>query len=297
MSDQSQHKLPEICGKVVTVSGRFVRTIRLRSERSDVVEDPDAFIASIRTNLRADLFSFVQPVSAPAARYPYHVEYDKLAVLHFDTYESWWKKQLNDKTRNMVRKAEKKGCEIRTVILDDKLVKEIKELYDESPIRQGRPFRHYGKDLQTLRETHLSFVDRSEFIGAYLEGKLIGFIKMVYLKESANLMQIIAMVAHRDKAPTNALLAKAVELCSAKNIHCIQYGIWSRRTLGEFKKHHRFEMLRVARYYVPLNLRGKIALKLGLHRNLIDLVPEPLVDWMADLRGRWYARKTAAKAA
>jgi len=70
-------------------------------------------------------------------------------------------------------------------------------------------------------------------------------------------MQIIAMIAHRDKAPTNALLAKAVELCLARDIHHIHTGVWSRRRWAN-SENNRFELARIPRYYVPLNLRGKM---------------------------------------
>ena len=60
----------------------------------------------------------------------------------------------NDKTRNMVRKAGKKDVSIRVVGFDDKLVEGIAEIYNESPLRQGNRFRHYGKDFETLKAAH-----------------------------------------------------------------------------------------------------------------------------------------------
>ena len=112
-----------------------------------------------RAAARADIFSFVQPVWDCHPRYPYHLEWDEKAVLQFETYESWWKSQLKDKTRNMVRKAAKKGIEIRVCECDEKFLRGIKEIYDESPVRQGKPFKHYGKDLATLRDAHLTFAE------------------------------------------------------------------------------------------------------------------------------------------
>lgn len=296
MNTRPQSRQPQIDGKILSVSRWFPRIASIRSEHFDIVDSPSDFIAAVRAGVRAELFTFLQPVSEPKPLYPYHLEWDEKAVLSFESYESWWKQQLNDKTRNMVRKAGKKGIEIRVTPCDDELIKGIKEIYDESPVRQGKPFRHYGKDLATLRSAHITFLERSEFIGAYFEGKLVGFIKMVYHKQSASIMQIIAMYKHRDKAPTNALLAKAVEICSERNIHFIQYGIWSRRSLGEFKKHNCFDLMRVPRYYVPLNLLGAAALRLRLHRRLIDILPDGYFDWLARLRSRWYARQTASDA-
>jgi hypothetical protein len=279
-------------GKALKVSGRFVRVLSLRSEHFDIVEDPVALISDVKASVPGEILTFIQPVWDTIPRYPYHLEWYEVAVLRFDSYESWWKNRLNDKTRNMIRKAQKKGVEIRLCSLSDEFIKGIKGIYDESPLRQGKPFRHFGKDLATLRDAHITFFDRSEFIGAYFEGKLIGFIKLVYHGLSAaSIMQIIAANAHRDKAPTNALLAKAVELCDAKGIHLLQYGMWSRRGLGEFKKHHCFERVKLPRYYVPLNVRGKIALRLRLYRSLAAIIPESWIDRMARFRSKWYSHK------
>ncbi len=65
------------------------------------------------------------------------------------------------------------------------------------------------------------------------------------------------MISERDKAPTNALIAKAVEICAEAGVGLLQYGIWSRRSMGAFKKHNGFQAVEVPRYYVPLNWRGK----------------------------------------
>jgi len=59
----------------------------------------------------------------------------------------------------MVRKAAKKGIEVRSITCDNTLIKEI---YDETPLRQGKPLKHYGKDLATLWNTHITYLDRSE---------------------------------------------------------------------------------------------------------------------------------------
>src|SRR5204863_6767079 len=83
---------------------------------------------------------------------------------------------------------------------------------NESPIRQGRPNAHFGKDISTIRELEATFLDWSIFIGAFLGEELIGFVKLVTdeNRTQANMMNIVSMTKHRDKAPTNALIAQAV---------------------------------------------------------------------------------------
>ena len=290
MAARTKGNTMEIDGKILSVSGWFPKIIRIRAEYHDPIADPSVIITKLQEQVTGDLFSFIQTVTDTVPHYAHHLEWDDVAVLHIESFDSWWKTQLNDKTRNMIRKAAKKGVEIRATECDDAMIQGIKSIYDESRIRQGKPFRHYGKDLAALRESHLTFAHCSEFIGAYFQGDLIGFIKMIYHGDSVSIMQIISMQAHRDKAPTNALLAKAVEICSTKGIHHIQYGSWSRRSMGEFKKHHRFEKLRVPRYFVALNMRGRIALKLRLHKNFIEFIPESWIDFLVSLRARWFMR-------
>ncbi len=282
-------KCLEIGKHPLIVSGSLPRIARLRDEYYDHVSDPEAYVAHLKSadRLPGDLFTFLQGVADRTPRHPYHLEFDSAAVLELGTYEHWWKKQINDKTRNMVRKAGKTGVEIREAVFSDDFVQGIVRIYNESPLRQGRRFRHYGKPLETIREEHSSFLDRSEFFGAYFQDELIGFIKLVHGQGFSNLMQIISMVAHRDKAPTNALLAKAVERCTTRGVPLLHYGAWSRRSMGDFKKHHAFIRVEVPRYYAPLTAAGALALQLGLHRSLLERVPEPWLDRMADWRTRW----------
>ena len=250
-----------IDGLAVSIDGRFRRIAQLSNEGYDFVDDPDRLGKAISAvGLRVDLLTFVQRIAEPEPKYTYHLEWDTLAVLPIENYEHWWKRQINDKTRNMIRKAQKKGVALRTMILDDELVREIKSIYDENPVRQGKRFKHFGKDLETLRRAHATYLDRSEFIGAFLEDQLVGFVKLVHQPGWSSLMQIISRISERDKAPTNALIAKAVDICAEKRIPRLQYGIWSRRGIGAFKEHHGFQAYRVPRYFMPLSLRGKLAI-------------------------------------
>ena len=116
--------------------------------------------------VRADLFSFSQRFSEPEPRYDHYYELESAAILKIGTYENWWKKTINDKTRNMVRKAEKKGVQVVIVPFTDDFVRGIKQIYDECPIRQGKKSRHYGKSFDLIKSEHGTFLERSEFIAA-----------------------------------------------------------------------------------------------------------------------------------
>ena len=279
----------QIGGHPVSVTGRFSRIARLRDEYYDFLEHPSEFLAILNSHrgFSANLFTFIQRVSDRTPRFQYRLEWDSAAVLQLSTYENWWKKQINDKTRNMVRRAQKSGIEIRDAEFSDDLVRGIVRIYNETPVRQGRLFWHFGKSFATVKKENASFLDCSEFIGAYYKGELVGFIKLVHGEGVANLMQIISMISQRDKAPTNALIAKAVERCAARNVPFLHYGTWSRRSMGDFKRHHAFERMEIPRYYVPLTVLGGMFLRCGLHRSLIDRMPEPWLDRLAVWRAKW----------
>jgi hypothetical protein len=270
--------------------GRLIRIVRAKSELLKPLEDPELFLSQLRANSeRGDIFSFVQTFSDPQPRCKYYYELEDVAVLELTTYDKWWKETVNDKTRNMVRKAGKKGLSIEVVNYTDDFIQGIKQVYDECPVRQGKKSRHYGKSFEVIKREHGTFPESSEFIAARLENRVIGFAKVVFQKDFASVMNLIALMSERDKAPTNALLAKVIERCAARGIGLLHYGVWSRRGFGDFKLHHGFKCRQIPRYYVPLNDRGALALRWGLHRPLSSRVPESYWDWFANMRMKWYA--------
>jgi hypothetical protein len=187
---------------------------------------------------------------------------------------------------------------VREVPFDDTLIQGIHAIYNESPIRQGRRFWHYGKNLEAVRKMTATFLDRSVFIGAFFEENLIGFVKLVTdeAQTQAAPMQIISAIQHWEKAPTNALIAQVVRSCAERRIPYLWYGNFSYGKkrgdgLSEFKRHNGFEKVDLPRYYVPLTVAGRIALRLGLHHTLIDWIPEPLAATYRRIRRLWYTRK------
>jgi len=285
--------LKEIDGKVLTVTNGIFRLCRLRDEYYDFVEDPSAFLPKLsgRSGVKADLFAFLQEIPDRAPKFQFHLEWDHAAVLQLSSFEHWWKKQINDKTRNMIRKAQKTGVEIRMTEFNDELVRGIQTIYNETPVRQGKPFKHFGKDLETIHREHGTFLSRSEFLGAYHNQQVIGFVKLVHGRGISNLMNIVSLVSQRDKAPTNALIAKAVEICSSRGIPYLQYGTGNSGSIGDFKRHHAFEEVLVPRYYVPLNLKGTGMLRLGLHRRIGERLPESWRTRILAIRSKWTASR------
>jgi hypothetical protein len=87
---------------------------------------------------------------------PYQSEPAGASVLTFKGFDDWWK-NLNFKARNKARKAQKCGVELRPAKLDDVFVRGVQVIYNESPLRQGRKFLHYGKSFTTIK-ARLEFV-------------------------------------------------------------------------------------------------------------------------------------------
>lgn len=281
-------------GVDLRVDGLFPRIARMVDEVYVPLGEPPAFLASLRrAEPAADVFTFVQELDQPEPRHPYAMEHDELAVLRVSSFRHWMDQQIRFKARNKLKKSMRLGVETRVVDFSDGLLRDIMRIHNESPLRQGKRNRHYGKDLDTVRREHATFIERSEFVGAYLRGELIGFAKLTHAPAYSILMNIVAMVAHRDKAPSNALLARAIERVAERGIPLLNYGIWGRGGLNEFKASNAFECLRLPRYHVPLTARGSVALGLGLHRPWRDRLPEPWVARAAELRGAWNAWRYA----
>lgn len=284
--------------KNIRISGRLLRIARLDAELYHFLSNPEPVIDRLRNSTdHIDIFTFMQGLPETEPKFMYPMEWDNLAVLPVSTYENWWNKQIRSITKNRAKQAEKKGVVIREVQFDEKLAGGIWEIYNECPIRQGRRFRHYGKDQETVYREASTYLDDSTFIGAYLGEELIGFIKMVADEDrvQAGLMNILSKMQHKDKAPTNALLAQAVRSCANQGIAYLVYNNYSYGSkqhdgLSEFKERNGFKRVDVPRYYVPLTHFGGFALRMGFHHRLADRFPESIAGRLRELRKSWYMR-------
>ena len=190
------------------------------------------------------------------------------------------------KVGTRIRKATKAGVTVREATFDQEFIDGMVRIFNESSIRQGRHFWHYGKDAATIERQFSRFLLREKIFGAFYERELIGFIFVGLSEEFANLGQIISMVRHRDKAPNNVLIAKAVEYCVKAGIPHLTYANWPPSGgLANFKRENGFQRMEVPRYYVPVSWKGRLALRHGLHR-----------DWKEALPEKWRMRLKSVKA-
>jgi hypothetical protein len=279
-------------GRSVEIVGGVVKTARLADEWFEDLDDPAAFVEELkRSGVRADVFTFWQRLPWSEPRFSYQTEWETIAVLPVTTYEHWWKSQINNKTRNLCVKAAKKGVVVRETVFDDDFVEGITAIFNETPIRQERPFLHYGKSVATVRREFSRFLFRETVLGAYVGDELIGFVMLADAGRFASLTQIISLLRHRDKSPTNALMAKAIEVCAARQIPQLVYALWPRGPLADFKKHNGYGPVSLPRYYVPLTARGRLALKMKFYRSPLEYLPESTILYLRGLRSQYYARR------
>jgi hypothetical protein len=289
----------EVCGKELRIDGRLIRIGYIDGEGYQFLEDPEAALDSVRkSRARVDLFTFVQRISDTSPKYKYPMEWDNFAVLPITTFDHWMTNQISSRVRSTIRKTSKDGLVVREVPFDDALMRGISQIYNETPVRQGRRFAHYGIDLESLRRMKATFLDRSIFIGAFFEDNLIGFVKLVMdeSRTQAGTMHILSTIQHRDKAPTNALIAQAVRSCAEREIPHLwyvkfHYGKKGHDSLAEFKRRNGFQKVDIPRYYIPLTSAGEMALRFGLHHGASGWIPEPVFAAYRRMRSRWYDHK------
>jgi len=282
----------QINGKEIIIEGSFPRIARLDQEWFADVEDPEMLLESMSKEKPVpDILTFWQRLPETKPKYSYRMESCPIAALPITTYSNWWDKQLDSSARNKVRKAHNKGVVIRLTDFDDKLVQGITSIFNETPTRQGRHFLHYGKDSETVKRQFSRFLFREEIFGAYLGEELLGFIMLANAGRYAVLGQIISKIGRRDLAPTNALLAKAVERCAEKGIPYLTYAFWLDNGLGDFKRSNGFQKFDLPRYFVPLTRKGNLALNLGLHRGWTAALPEGIKNPLKKMRKFWYEFK------
>ena len=292
----------ELSGDIVIVHGKWVKMAVVHDEEwlDHELQNPEVCVERLKEHLargfRADIFTFSQKPPLAVPKYSYYMEYDSIAAIELKSFAEWWEK-LPQEGRKNVRRAQKRGVTISVKGLDDDLVRGIVALNNDSPIRQGRPYAHYGKSFDQVKKDHSAFLDRSDFICAHFADELIGFLKIVYRGDIASILQLTPRASHHDKRPANAMLSKAVELCSEKGMRCITYGKYFYGTrrhspLLEFKMRNGFEELLIPRYYVPLTNWGRLAKSMNLHRGILGILPQGVTSMGVRLREKWYSEKS-----
>jgi len=293
----------EIDGRTVISTGKWLKIAVVRDEElveGDTVPDPELFIAQLkRSGLNADIFTFGQKLPDILPRYDYYLEWDSLAVIPITTYLDWSTRLAKPDVRTAVKRATKRGLVTREVEFNGTLVEGIVGIYNESPLRQGKPFWHYNKDFNEVKEMSSTYLQRATFIGAYFGDELVGFIKMVRVGSLALTFHVISMMKYFNKKPTNALIAKAVEICADKGLSHLIYGHFRyggrKNSLTEFKERNGFNEVLVPRYYVPLTKSGNLALRCKLHHGIGSILPPGIWKALSYARAQMWSLRRKGK--
>jgi hypothetical protein len=291
----------EVSGTNVIVTGRWIKIASVHDEEylENGLQDPEFYINRLKEqgskDLKADIFTFTQSLPDTKPRYPYPVEWDNVAAIRLSSFEEWWRSGISVRARQDIKRSAKRGVVTTVTEFNDDLVRGIVEIYNESAIRQGKPFWHYQSDFDTVRRENATYLERSVFIGAYYNDELIGFTKIVYVGKVAAMMQFVSKISHFDKRSSNALVAKAVEHSAKMGMSYLTYGKYRygniTSSLTQFKHRMGFEEIFIPQFYVPLTFAGQMTIHLGLHRSLADYIPEPVLAQLRKLRSLWHGRK------
>ena len=244
-----------------------------------------------------DLFTFSQRVPETEPLYDYYHEWDNVAAIPISTHEHWMGKQISSASRRNVRASSKRGVTVRECPFDETYIRGIMSISNESPYRAGRRYWHYGKSFEAVEAEQGTYRERATYLGAFLDGEMIGYLKLVWDVRTAAIMQIVSTTRNRDARPNNALLSEAVRLCAERGVgHLLYerfvYGTNVDSSLTRFKRENGFIRMDVPTYYVPLTRRGRLALKLGLHHSPKDRLPRWLATALLGLRDRWSALRS-----
>ena len=288
----TQLECVEIAGQTYAVKRGAITILSLEDEWYDDVRDPDAVIDLLMNSegFKPDIFTFWQRLPELKPKFSHHVAWEEIAVLPVQTFDHWWNTRIKGTTRNMVRKSQKAGVVVKEAFYTDEFVKGMTDIFNESPVRQGRRFWHYGKSVEVVRKQFSRFLFREKLIGAYYQDELVGFAMLGNAGRYGDLGQIISKTKHRDKAINNALIAKAVEFCEAALLPHLVYAYWNETSLADFKRHSGFEKVCLPRYFVPVTARGKMAMKTGIHHGIKALLPTRAVTSLKSIRS-WWLRK------
>ena len=153
---------------VIVTSGRFVRVAEIFDEywlSADSLPDPHNVLDRLRNvDKKPDLFTFAQRVPDSKPLFDFHMEWDNVAVIPVSSYDTWFREQISSASRRNIRASEKKGLVIRADQFDEKYIHGIMSIFDESPVRHGRKYWHYGKDFAAVQEENGTYRERSTFL-------------------------------------------------------------------------------------------------------------------------------------
>jgi hypothetical protein len=288
----------QINGDILIPTGKRVRIVKIRGEemREKEVDNPEVYITALKNDrdriLKADIFTFTEKLPVTEPKYSYPVERESVAAIRLKTFKEWWE-GLPQETRKNVRRSQKRGVVIAVKELDAGVIDGIRSVNNDSLLRQGAKNAYYGLTAEDTRKRYGEFTGRCDFICAYSDETMIGFLHLVYRGNVAAILNLTVKSSQFDKRPANALIARAVEICQERGISHLSYGLYNYgnkrdSSLREFKIRNGFREILIPRYFVPLTPWGRLCMKLNLHRGLIGILPPSIISAAIRARALWF---------
>ena len=130
------------------------------------IKDPKPYIHAINNKRMADIFSFLGKIDDSDSKSyniftdenNVHIEHDFLAAIRIKTYDDWLRCDIKKQTRKRIKKSKKIGISVKRVDLDSNLIEDITKIFNETPVRQGRKFWHYGKDFEQSQKGYFDLL-------------------------------------------------------------------------------------------------------------------------------------------
>lgn len=290
----------KVNGDTLIATGKRIKIAKIRGEemREKDIEDPELYLSALRSQdgrfLKADIFTFTQKLPATQPKYSYPMDWESVAAIPIRSFKEWWE-GLPQESRKNVRRSQKRGATISVKDLDAKVVEGISNVNNDSPMRQGVKNAYYGLTPEETWKRYGEFTGRCDFICAYSNEEMIGFLHLVYRENVAAILNLSVKPSEFDKRPANALVAKAVQVCEGRGLSHITYGLYNYgnkrdSSLREFKIRNGFREILLPRYFVPITMWGRLCMKANLHLGLIGILPASVISSGLRARALWYKR-------
>lgn len=169
----------------------------------------NVYVVKMREEGIVDNFVRYHPIlsnSSPMKMISKVIDLGKTIALDLSSPDVIWENIIS-KNRNMIRKAEKNGVEIRHG-KDLSLLYEFKRIYDAT-MERNHAEEYYFFDESFYESIHRDLFDNYELFYAMLDGKPIALSIMIYANKQMHYHLSGSLAEYRNLAPLNLLLYKA----------------------------------------------------------------------------------------
>ena len=211
-----------VCDKEIKIQGTFVRIARIDGDKYNSPTDPDAMLGSpAKAAGHGSIFSrFCRGSQKPSRSIATRWSGTTWRFCRFRLLKTGGTiKSVPTRAIERVKRRKRASCCARCPATKS-LFKGICGIYNESPVRQGKSFPHYGMTIERAREYASTYPDRSIYVAAFVGDTMIGFIKLVMdeTRTTACLVHILSMIQHKDKAPDKRPdRSRGASLCRARD--------------------------------------------------------------------------------